>query len=294
MAANDTLDRIIANNKERNAQRSSQVTELQRHGEIIDLGLQQQETLVKVVRSLVSFLERHTGKVEVTNHLQEIGTPDALKVVEAVDQLHETLKTHENTDLTDITEVMRRVLQQVEQLPKEHPEIEIPETVTVSNMPDNTKQLKALLEAIKAIKLVAEAPQITVEPTPVQIDPTDVSPVTAATEKVEKAVRAIVIPEPASLKKVEELLRKSNKLLDELVEKPTGGGGGGGTSWVATDENGIPVPLTQYGGGVLVTNGFDPLATITTTFDGDTITQTDGDRTLTTTILGNTITEVWS
>ena len=226
MAVEDTLDRIIAKNKERNAQRSSQVTELQRHGEIIDMGLQQQETLVKVVRSLVSFLERHTGKTEVVNQLESIGTPDAMKVVDAVESLHTTLKTHENTDLSEITEVMKQVLAQLEQVPKDYQEITIPETVKVSNMPDHSKDMKALLEAVKAIKLVAEAPQVTVEPTPVQVD-TDVSPVTKAVEKATKAIKDIVIPQ-TDLSDLEKLVKKSNKLLSGILDKPVGGGGGGG------------------------------------------------------------------
>lgn len=250
MAVEDTLDRIIAKNKERNAQRSSQVTELQRHGEIIDMGLQQQETLVKVVRSLVSFLERHTGKTEVTNQLESIGTPDALKVVTAVEDLHKTLKTHENTDLTEITDVMKQVLTQLEQVPKEYQEITIPETVKVSNMPDHSKDMKALLEAVKAIKLVAEAPQVTVEPTPVQIDPTDVSPVTGAVEEATKAIKSIVIPQPESLKTVEKLIRKTNSLLDELLDASPSGGGGGGSAWIAVDENDKPMPLQLNNGAV--------------------------------------------
>lgn len=250
MAVEDTLDRIIAKNKERNAQRSSQVTELQRHGEIIDMGLQQQETIVKVVRSLVSFLERHTSKTEVTNQLESIGTPDALKVVTAVEDLHKTLKTHENTDLTEITDVMKQVLTQLEQVPKEYQEITIPETVKVSNMPDHSKDMKALLEAVKAIKLVAEAPQVTVEPTPVQIDPTDVSPVTGAVEKATKAIKAIVIPQPESLKKVEKLIAKTNSLLNELLDASPSGGGGGGSAWIAVDENDKPTPIQLSNGAV--------------------------------------------
>lgn len=252
MAVEDTLDRIIAKNKERNAQRSSQITELQRHGEIVDLGLQQQETIVKVVRSLVSFLERHTSKTEVTNQLESIGTPDALKVVTAVEDLHKTLKTHENTDLTEITDVMKQVLTELEQVPKEYQDITIPETVKVSNMPDHSKDMKALLEAVKAIKLVAEAPQVTVEPTPVQIDPTDVSPVTGAVEKATKAIKGIVIPQPESLKTVEKLIRKTNSLLDELLDASPGGGGGGGSSWVAVDENDKPTPLQLNSAGDLL------------------------------------------
>ena len=293
MAVEDTLDRIIAKNKERNAQTVVRTTELGKHADILDMGIQQQETVVKVVRSLVNFLERHTSKTEVINQLESIGTPDALKVVDAVNELHDTLKLHENTDLTGITDVMNKVLDQVKLLPKEYKEIEIPDSVKVSNMPDYSKEMKSLLGAVKAIKFIAEAPQITVEPTPVKIDPTDVSPVTKATKEATKAIKAIVIPQPESLKKVEKLIAKTNSLLNELLDASPSGGGGGGSSWVAVDENDTPMPLPLRGGAIQ-TSVFAPNADITTVIAGDVITQTDGINTLTITISGGTITEVWS
>lgn len=69
---------------------------LQRHDELVKETKQVQGAVVQAFSMLIDYLDKKTTKTEVVNQLTEIGTPDALKVVESVNSLHDTLKTHEN------------------------------------------------------------------------------------------------------------------------------------------------------------------------------------------------------
>lgn len=250
------IDRI----RKHSEQKARDVVVQRRHDEAMLQGVQTQETIVKAIKALVDYLERRTGKVEVVNQLEQIGTPDALKVVDAVNELHATLRTHENTDLTEITQVMRAVLEEAQKIPKEHPTIEIPSTVAVSNLPDHSGDFQALLEAIKAIKLVAEAPVVNVPAPEVTVDAPDLTPLQKGMQAVEKAVRAIVIPTPADVSGIEKQLKKANQTLVEILDKPVGGGGGGGGRVSPySDSAGMPSFVTLNKGSIPTSDV--PLAT---------------------------------
>lgn len=215
-----------------------------RHKESLDSSLKLQQTVVQSFSALVDYLDNRVSKTAVVNQLQEIGTPDALKVVEAVNSLHDTLKTHENTDLTELTGVMRQILAEAKSIPKDKIDIQIPEQKFV----DYTKQFKSMTDAVQAVekvvkeqKLIAEAPIVNVPETNVEVD---LKPLQTSIKDVVKAVNGIVIPEVTlDTKPVETLLKKSNKLLEEILDKPVGGGGGGGLSWVTVNQDGTPVPI---------------------------------------------------
>ena len=137
-----------------------------RHKELLAYQAKTADNVLLSTEALIKFLEGKVSKTEVVNQLQSISTPDVEYVVKALNVLDDTLKTHENTDLTEITQVMREVLAEAKAIPKDHKDVVIPDTVSVSNQVDNTKELNALLKAIQAIKLVAEAPVVNV-PAPV-------------------------------------------------------------------------------------------------------------------------------
>lgn len=209
-----------------------------------------QETILKAFSSLVKYLDNHTSKTEVINQLKDIGTPDAMKVVSAVDDLHDTLKTHKNTDLSEVTSVMKQVLAETKAIPKDHPTIDIPSEVTVKNQTDNTKDLKALLDAVKAIKLVAEAPVVNIPAPEVNVQAPDLKPVDKGLKAVEKAVKSLVFPEyKTDNTEVEKLLKKANKTLNDIYSKPVGGGGGGGrvSPYENSDKQPMFVELTPAG-----------------------------------------------
>lgn len=261
----DSIERI----KQLNEQREEDARIVARHTDLLDSDAQTQEIILKSFRTLVEFLSRNVSKTEVVNQLRSIGTPDVLQLIPKIESLHETLKTHENVDLTEITSVMQAVLDETKKIPKELPELKEKEdrdyTPQFQGLQD---AIEAVEEVVKAQKLIAEAPIVNVPETTVNVDAPDLTPLQSGFKDVVKAVKAIVIPEyKTDNKEVEKLLKKTNKTLTEILEKPVRGGGGGGSSWVAVDENGTPVPVQLDSNGSLpVSTGslaaaeIDPLA----------------------------------
>lgn len=235
------IDEQIAKLRAINEDKHQQAGRDIRHAEVVDSSLQTQEVFVRTIKSLVEFLENKVDKTVILNQLEEIGTPDAFKVVDAVDSLHETLKTHENTDLTEITSVMNSVLDEVRQLPKD--QVELPEQKFV----DYSKQLTSLEKAVKAVekvvkaqKLIAEAPIVNVPETQVNVEAPDLKPLQESIAEVVSAVTGIVIPE-LDTTSLEGLVEKSNKLLNEILNKPVAsGGGGGGRATPYETSTGVP------------------------------------------------------
>lgn len=226
-------------------QQAQEVKENKQRSEDAVALIELQETVVRSFSALVDYLDNKVSKTVVVNQLKDIGTPDALKVVDAVNELHGTLKTHENTDLTEITEVMRAILEESKKIPKDKVDVSIPEQKDyVAQFDSLTQAIKSVEKVVKEQKLVAEAPIVNVPETEVNIEAPDLKPLQTAIKDVVKAVKGIVIPEyKTDNTEVEKLLKKSNKLLTDLLDKPMGGYGGGGSSWVAVDTNGTPVPI---------------------------------------------------
>lgn len=250
-----------SNLRQINDDKAAKLKAEQQHQDMLRGYVNVSNTVIDATTSLIKYLEGHTSKVHVINQLNSIGTPDAFRVVAAVNQLHDTIKTHENTDLSEVTKVMQGILDEAKLIPKELPEQKEAKVI------DYTKQFKALEAATKAVekvvkaqKLIAEAPVVNVAPADVKVDAPDLKPLQTSIKAVVTAVNKIVIPEyKTDNKAVEELLKKSNKLLKEIVEKPVGGGGGGGRvspyqtgvnapAFVTLEADGS-IPVTISGGG---------------------------------------------
>ena len=236
-----------------NDAKAEQATSSQRHNEVLNSAIHTQNTVLSAVESLIRYIEGHTTKTQVVNQLTHIGTPDALKVVQSVNQLHETLKTHKNTDLTEVTKVMSSILDEAKKIPKELPKLEQQE------QQDYTKQFSNLVEAVKAVEkvvkeqdLVVHPPVVNVPETNVHVDPPDLKPLQSSIKDVVTAIKKIVIPEyKTDNKAVEKLLKDSNKLLKDILDKPvSSGGGGGGRATPYQDSNGIPAFVTINGGAI--------------------------------------------
>lgn len=246
-------------------QRIKQINELKavredaqsKHDDLILASIDTQETILKSFKSLINYLENKVSRTEVVNQLREIATPDVDNVVTALDSLHNTIKEHKNTDLTEITSVMQGVLNETKKIPKELPKTEKLE------LKDYSKQLSTLEttiknveKAIKAQKLNVEAPVVNVPETVVNVEKPDLKPletsITTSSKDVVKAVKGIKIPE-LNTDPVEKLLKKTNKLLEELPELMPSGGSGSGSSWVATNSAGVPVPIQLNDNGNLPT-----------------------------------------
>lgn len=216
--------------KQINDENAQKALAQQQHTDLLSGIIQVSNTAIETTTSLIKYLEGSVSKVHVVNQLEEIGTPDALLVVDAINSLHATLQTHKDTDLSEVTSVMKAILEESKKIPKELPELKEREDKDYSDQLKSLEKAVASVEkVIKAQKLIAEAPVVNVAPADVKVDAPDLKPLQTAIKAVVAAVNKIVIPEyKTDNKAVEELLKKSNKLLKEIVEKPVGGGGGGG------------------------------------------------------------------
>lgn len=203
-------------------------------------------TIVEVMQRLVSYLDGKITKTEVVNQISSVATPDVAKVVEAITELGIITESN-RLDLSPLKEALLGLGEKLDQLPKSFPEI--PTEVSVNNFPEIPEQkeidLSPVIKAIEKIKMVAEAPNI-------QVDAPDLSPIKDGLSNVVKQIKAIKFPEipKTDLSKVEKKLDTSNKILKDLLEKPTGGGGGG-SSWPAVNSEGITQPLSVDGSGAL-------------------------------------------
>jgi hypothetical protein len=119
--------------------------------------------IVKSIAKLVEFLDKKVTRTEVVNQLKQIGTPDVQRVVKAVDSLHDTLKTHENTDLTEVTKVLTDLLEEAKKIPKDKVEIpQVEQKDYVAQFKELADTVKAVEEAVKAQKTTVEAPVVNV------------------------------------------------------------------------------------------------------------------------------------
>lgn len=240
--------------KQRSDQKALDTAADQQHKDVLLSNIDIRETILQAFEALFQYMEGHVGKAEITNHLKEIGTPDALQVVAAVDDMHRTIRDqHAPIDFSELTGIMGKVFDEVAKLPKDHADIKIPTEMSVSNMTDYSGEFTALLDAVKAIKLVAEAPQVHIPAPNVQVDAPDFTPIENATKAVETAIKAIVIPEyKTDNKAVEKLLKTNNELLQQVVDKPISrSGGGGGRATPYQDANAIPQFVTLNTDGTL-------------------------------------------
>jgi hypothetical protein len=220
---------------------------IKRHNELLNSSVNTSNTILSVTETLIKYLNGHISKVELTNQLSSVRTPDTFKVVDAVNSLHETLKTHKNTDLSEITTVMQSILDETKLIPKELPEQkEITMTDYSDQLSNLTKAINAVEQVVKEQKLIAEAPIVNLPETVVNVEAPDLKPLQASLKDVVTAVKKIIIPEyKTDNKSVETLVKKSNELLKKLLDKPVSSGGGGGGGIVSyVGSNGIPLPVT--------------------------------------------------
>lgn len=248
----DVLQQIEAQSPEAVAKREQDAKEAQRTQQLNTI----QATIIESAKAIINYLDGKVTKTEVINQIQSVRTPDSEKVVTALNSLHDTLKTHENTDLSGVTTVLTQILKEAQAIPKTHKDIRIPEPK------DYSKQLDGLTKAIQAVESVVKAQKLVVQPTKVdvaapnvQVDAPNLKPLQTSISEVVKAVESIVIPEyKTDNKAVEKLLKDSNKLLKDLLDKPVsrGGGGGGIASFRGSDGNVTQVQL-QGDGSIPVT-----------------------------------------
>lgn len=226
------LDRIahIRQLTEQRTNDAQQAAQAQAHAKQLD-------DIRQTISALADYLVRwshSTTRTEVVNPVRSVYTPDIEKVVAALTKLGGLVSAN-RLDLTPLQQELTGVKQALASLPAQMPKpAQQRDSIAVSNLAELDKRFTALEAAIKSLKLVAEAPNVTVdvpEPT-VVVDPTDLSELRKPLQDVISAVKAIVIPEtkPTDVTGLEKRLDDANTKLQKLIDKPIGGGGGGGGS----------------------------------------------------------------
>jgi hypothetical protein len=245
------MDDPILRIRQQNEEKARLELEQARHDQEIASLASIDTTVVEVMKNLVEFLDGKVTKTEVINQLDTIKTPDVYKVVEAIAELGIITESN-RIDLSPLKEALLSLGEKLDQLPKSFPEI--PKDVSVSNLSDieipEQKEIdfSSVIKAINNIKMVAEAPQVTVN--------TDLDPLKKEITNVVKSIKAIKFPEipKTDLSKVEKKLDVSNRILKDIYEKPVGGGGSG-SSWPAVNSEGLAQPLTIDDNGALQITG---------------------------------------
>lgn len=246
-------------------EREAEQAKALRHTETLQSLSKLEQSQVQAFSALIRFLDGKTTRTEVVNQLEKIGTPDVLKVIPAVNDMHSTLKKLKNTDLTPVTKLLSELIKEVSQIPKENPEIPELESVEISNLPDFDDYNDKLIEAIKKIDVKPvvnlPTPQVKVDAPVVNVEQ-DFTTLQKSLKDVVSAVKNIVIPEQKELDvtPIVKEQKKSNELLQKIVEKPMGGGGSGGHTTPYQDNAGKPTYVTLVDGKIPVslTSAGDP------------------------------------
>lgn len=202
--------------------------------------------------SLILYLDGKTTKTEVINQLKSISTPDVDKAVLAIDKLRDDVK-NSKVDIKPLQDVMNKAVRELSLIPKQQAKFEQKDEIKVSNLKDiDFSVFEKTIDAIKGIKL--EAPNVTVKPASVTVQPVDLSPLETVLKSVLKAVKEnapkdITIPK-TNLTKLEKGQEQSNKLLKTISEKNFGGGGGGGNGSPYIDNTGKIVNVELSNGRI--------------------------------------------
>jgi len=252
---NTPLDRI----KQANELKQRTTLENKRQEETIDAIMNTQETILRSFKALVDYLDRKVTKTEVVNQFKSIRTPDALEVAKSVESLHETIKTHENTDLTETVKALNAILDEAKKLPKEIPTVDIPKPLDFSDqLKDISQAMSDVEQAIKSQETTIEAPVVNIDAPVVKVEAPDLKPLQKASNELLKAVKAIVIPEvkPTDITPLLKEQKKTNKILEEL---PMGGGGGGSipTTYQTSEGDPTQVQTTPQGEVPIATASLD-------------------------------------
>ena len=234
--------RQVQDQKQQQAKESNQDVKNQ----IANLDLQ--ETIVKTAKMVVDYMDGKTTKTAVINQIEGYATSeDSKEVTEALSSLHETLKTHENVDITPLTEVMNNVLKEVKEIPKDHAETEEQKFVDYTEQFSELSKLIGKVEsAVQAQETNVEAPVVNIDAPVVKVDAPDLKPLTKDLKAIEEAIKKIVIPAqiPTDTTNIEKELKVQSNLLKDIRDTPSGGGGGGSSSIAPFLVNGA-LPVSQ-------------------------------------------------
>ena len=273
MISNDTFD-AVRQRREEEARKKAEQDKFEDESEQRLIG---KDATILGMQALVEYFENKSDGVTIKNHVESIGTPDVLKVVEKLEEVKECIDEKEDVDLSPVIDVLNKLEVQLSTLPRVFPEQEQKEDVKVTNLSEI--DTKSIVDAVNSLdlKVDVKAPNVTVKPTDVKVDAPDLEPIKLGLQSVVEAVLGIKWPEipETDVKGVESRLDKANEHLKKLVEKPVGGGGGGGSgtsfktsagnlTYVETESDGS-IPVTVVAGGSATPNYATKIDTTSTT-----------------------------
>lgn len=172
-----------------NATQAVEALESTRHQELLAHDDNVAQTVLTTTIALIQFLEQQIAKIEVVNPVTSVSTPDVDGVIKALEVVNRTIAEQPQSDFSDLTTLLGQVVTELQSIPKEQPQITIPDTVTIANPVDNSKQLKDIHTAVKAIKLTAEAPVVNVPETNVHVEAPDLKPLETASKELETTIK---------------------------------------------------------------------------------------------------------
>lgn len=225
------------------------------------------DTIIESISSLIKYMEGRVSKTEIMNQLTEIGTPDAIKVVNAIQKLEETIVDNK-TDIKPILDTLELLVEYnkkysedlVSGLEKLSPKGE----VKVNNLNEITLDTSDLEQVIKdELKKINIAPKVEVK-----TEKTDIEPLRGLLQSIldqvvankpEKPLDTLKISnlkeiKPTDTKTIENKLEIGNKYLKEISEKKFGGSGGSGRA-TPYEENGIPAFVELSNGYIPTRSG---------------------------------------
>lgn len=257
----------------------------QQHLQLVERLSAIEQSFPQAISALVRYLDGKVTKTEVVNQLESMSTPDVKFVVDAIEKLDANI-AKKNIDLKPVVDGLKELHEQLQLIPKQLPEISIkpgemkvPTSVSINNLPDWQTQFKGIVDSIKALKLEAKAPTVNVAAPNVNVPALDLRPFQNEISKVVVAVQGIKMPEPAQptdVKGVEsrldglgewhalsvEELKKANKNLKKIIDKPTmvaggGGGGGGGAMFTDSSTGALAYPVLTPEAALPIGNAID-------------------------------------
>lgn len=181
-----------------------------------------EETITNAFGYLLNFMDKNISKVELTNQLDTISTPDVENVVVELKKLANTV-TDTKIDLKPVTDALNALKREITLIPAKIPKpLEQKDVIKVSNLDEVKLDTSKLEKAIKALDL-----KVDVKAPIVNVDKPDLKPLQTVLLDVLKAINGQKPTEevkvsnlkdikPTDTKKIETKLDDSNKYLKDI------------------------------------------------------------------------------
>lgn len=180
------------------------------------------KAIVGQTEMLLDLLSSGKAELSVNNHPKELSVPELKEVKDSIEKVN--LSTISNKiDLSPLESAVNKLHKEVTKLPKDKIDIPKIDKVSVDNLKTLEKELKAVVKAVKSIKIPKVDPKIEVKPADVVVEKTDLKPLEKAIKDVTKAVSSIKMPDPSEPTDISSLvsqLSTANSTLNKILERP--------------------------------------------------------------------------